>query len=265
MSSGRPRVMSRLPPMTIRGKFAVLAPALAWALLLGACGEDRPERAVTVEPQDETGSESADGSAEKIEEPGDAAGKRLTKKQIQAALLRVQDMPSGWAKEPNEPEDEEDDGKIEPARCQEVLDALDEGFEEEPAGEGEVTFSNGGAFGTLFNHSISTFEDEVDEDAAQKIADAFGSCPEFTEVDAEGTKSTYTVAPMSFANLGDQTLAFTLKADSDGFEVSLNMAMVMTGHNVSTFFSGGLTGSSGSELEKLARKGVRRLEMVASS
>jgi hypothetical protein len=31
-----------------------------------------------------------------------------------------------------------------------------------------------------------------------------------------------------------------------------------------TFFSGGLTGASGSELEKLGRKGMKRLEPVTS-
>jgi hypothetical protein len=250
---------------TMRRRSGAVLLTLVLSASLAACGEDRPERAVTVEPQDDAAGDSGDAEADTGEdEPGNAAGDRLSQAQVDAALLRVQDMPSGWTKEKNEPEDESDD-KIEPARCQEVLDALDEGFDEDPAHEGEVNFSNGGPFGTMFNHSISTFEDEVDSDATQKIADAFGSCPEFSSTDAEGTRTTFTVSPMSFANLGDQTLAFVLNADSDGFEISLNMAMVITGHNVSTFFSGGLTGASGSDLEKLARKGMKRLEVAASS
>ena len=260
---GRARDVSTLAAMTTRGKSILFVPAFALSLMLGACGEDRPERAVTVEPQDGDSQETNDGSAGEGDEPADTAGEPLTQKQINAALLRVQDMPSGWAKEKNEPDDDSDD-KIQPARCQEVMETLDKGTDDKPLHEGEVTFSNGGAFGTTFSESLSTFKDEIDDDAAQKIADAFGSCPEFTSIDSEGSKSKISLSPMSFANLGDQTLAFALTVNSEGFEIKLNLAMVVVGHNLATFFSGGLTGASGSELEKLARKGLERLESVTS-
>jgi len=39
--------------------------------------------------------------------------------------------------------------------------------------------------------------------------------------------------------------------------------MVFVGHNLSTFFSGGISGADGGELEKLARSGIRRLESAS--
>ena len=176
---------------------------------------------------------------------------------------RVQDMPSGWTKQKDELDDDSED-TIEPQRCQEVIDALDEGFEAEPVHEAESTFNKGGPFGTTSAHSILSYENEIDADTAQEIADAFGSCPEFSSTDSEGTRSKFTVSPMSFDNLGDQTLAFAMTVDSEGFEVTLNIAMVFVGHNLSTFFSGGLTGADGGELEKLARLGMKRLESASS-
>lgn len=249
--------------MNIRGTSILFVPAFAVALLLGGCSEERPERAVTVEPRDD----DAQSSGVDVESGDDASdgelGEPLTREQIDAALLRVQDLPSGWSKQKNEPDDESED-TIEPRRCQEVIEALDEGFEAEPAHEGETTFNKGGPFGTTFVHSIATYEEQIDPDAAQEIADAFGSCPEFTSTDAEGTKSDISVSPMSFDNLGDQTLAFAMTVNSEGFEVSLNIAMVFKGHNISTFFSGGITGADGAELEKLARSGMKRLESASS-
>lgn len=246
------------------------AASLLTAVLLattGACSDDRPERAITVEPEDNgtPSSSTGSGSDEETEAvaPDAGAAEPLTEKQINDALLRVQDMPTGWSKQKNEPDDESE-ATIKPARCQEVLETLD-GPEAEPVVKGEATFNNGGPFGTTFVHSISSYEDEIDPDVAQKIADAFGSCPEFTPTDAEGTESTFTVSPMSFANLGDQTLAFAMTASSEGFEFTFNIAMVTVGHNAATFMTAGIAGVSGGELETLARTGMERLDSATRS
>ncbi|MCH1868772.1 hypothetical protein [Nocardioides sp. CFH 31398] len=230
---------------------------------LGACGEDRPERASTVESSD--GVENEQGRAddgEQAEAPADPAGEQLTEEQIQAALLTIEDLPSGWTKEASEEDDESED-TIDPARCQEVLDALDEGTGD-PAVDGEADFSKGGPFGTFLNVTLSTYDEEVDEDAVQNISDAFTECPEFTTTDAAGEVSDVTVSPVSFANLGDQTLAVRMEFASSEFTIQVNVAYVVIGHNVLAFLLGGVAGSDAAELEDLAGQAVDKLESTTS-
>lgn len=240
------------------------------AVGLSSCGDDRPDRAITVDPSHAgenngpLGQNSEDETGDAADEPPEAAGAQLTDAQAKAAVLTIQDMPSGWSQQPNDDDDSDDEGSTyEPAECQEVIDALDED-DEDPVAEAEVTFNNGGPFGTTFNETVSSYAEEGDAEAAQKVADAFSKCPKFTETAKDGTVSTYTVSPMSFPNLGDQTLAFAMTVESEGFTVNLNAVWIGIGHNAIALFNGGVTGASGADLEQFAHKAIARLEDAAS-
>lgn len=222
------------------------------------CGGDRPERAVTVDPKDPATSSLEGSDAEEVEAPTSSSEERLTKAQIDAALLTVNDLPSGWAESPEEADDDSED-TIEPARCQDVMDALDDDSGD-AAAEGEANFNKGGAFGTIMSETISSYAEEVDADVVQEIADAFAECPSFTSTDAEGEVTEVTVSPMSFANLGDQTLAVAMSFESSLFTVTVNVAYVVIGHNVLALINGGVGGADGAELEKLAKLAVSKLE-----
>ncbi|GAB6984822.1 hypothetical protein [Nocardioides pyridinolyticus] len=234
------------------GVFAVLAGAVA------GCGEDRPDRAVTVDPKGSASSGTDASGEEEAAVPQSSAGDQLTEAQIDAALLTVGDLPSGWTKSPEEADDDSED-TIEPARCQEVIDALDDSSSD-AATEGEANFNRGGAFGTIMSETISSYADEVDADVVQHIADAFSDCPTFTSTDADGEVSKVTVSPMSFANLGDQTLAVAMSFESSMFTVQVNVAYVVIGHNVLALINGGVGGADGAELEKFAKLAVSKLE-----
>lgn len=238
----------------------VALPALLAALMCTAfgCGDDRPERAVTVDPKDSAITSQEGSEVEEDEAPTSSAEAQLTKAQIDAALLTASDLPSGWAESPAEA-DEDSEDTIEPTRCQDVIAALDVDSDD-AAAEGEANFNKGGAFGTIMSETISSYADEVDADVVQKIADAFSECPSFTSTDADGEVSQVTVSPMSFANLGDQTLAVAMSFESSMFTVSVNVAYVVIGHNVLALIHGGVGGSDGAELEKLAKLAVSKLE-----
>jgi len=246
----------------------LLAVALVALLTVGtvACSDDRPDRAVTVDPShdvDSGGPLGQNSSGDDAEAPADAAGAQLNDAQVKQALLTIKNMPSGYSQQPNDDSDDDSGSTYEPSRCQDVIDSLDED-DTDPVAEAEVTFNNDGAFGTNVNETVSSYADEADNQNVQKVADAFSDCPRFTETAKDGTVSKYTISPMSFPNLGDQTLAFAMTYESEGFTVNINVAWIVMGHNAITILNGGITGASGTDLEQLARKAVARLEDAAS-
>lgn len=245
---------------SIRRLIGIVAMA-ALPLTAAGCGDDRPDRAVTVDPQGTSAAENAP-DAEIVEAPEAPAGQQLNKAQINKALLTVADLPGGWTASPADDDDDSED-TVSPPKCQDVLDALD-GTSTDAAAEGEANFNKGGPFGTILSQTISSYADEVDAGRVQKIADAFSDCPTFNSTDADGEVSKVTVSPMSFANLGDQTLAFAMTLESAGFAVSVNVAYVVIGHNVVSMVNGGLAGADGAQLQKLAKQAITKLEKTAS-
>jgi hypothetical protein len=229
----------------------------------GACG-GRDDRAVTINEGDGTSSQTNDKPA--VEAPDDPAGDELTQKQVNATLLTVEDLPSGWTLgEPSEDDaDDSDDDEISPAKCAEVVEAM--GADEEDAvAEGERDFNKGGPFGTVMGVSISSYENEVDSDKLTEIAAVFGECSSFNGADKEGVVTEYKVAPLSLANLGDKSLALTMTVKSEGFTIPINIYLVVIGHNVMTFYNGGVTGADGADLESIGRLAVKRLEETVKS
>lgn len=221
----------------------------------GACG-GRDDRAVTISEGDDNGAD-ARGKAE-VEAPADPVGEELTQQEVDAALLTVADLPSGWTLgEPSE--EDSDDDKISPAKCGELVDSMS-ADEKDAVAEGERNFNKGGPFGTILGASISSYEDEVDSDKLTEIADVFGECSSFKGTDREGAVTEYSVAPLSLANIGDKSLALTMTAKSDGFSIPINLYLVVIGHNVLTFYNGGVAGADGADLETFGKLAIKRLE-----
>jgi hypothetical protein len=232
------------------------------SLAAAGCGGDRPERAITVDPQRSSATDNSTQEAEVVEAPEDPTGDQLSKAQIGKALLTVSDLPAGWTATPAEEEEESED-TVSPPKCKDVLEALDE-TSTDAAAEGEANFNKGGPFGTVLSQTISSYSEPVDSSRIQEIADAFSDCPSFNSTDTDGEVSKVTVSPMSFGNLGDQTLAFAMTLESSAFTVSVNVAYVVIGHNVVAMVNGGLAGADGAQLEKLAKQAITKLEKTAS-
>lgn len=247
---------------SIRRLIGVAAVLTALTGTAAGCGSDRQERAVTVEPKGTSGDSGNADDAGGADVPGDAAGDQLSRAQIRSALLSVSDLPAGWALTPDEEDDESEDS-VSPAKCEDVLDALDDDSTD-AAAEAEANFNKGGAFGTILSESISSYDDVVDANVVQDIADAFSECPTFTSTDSDGEVSKVTVSPMSFANLGDQTLAVAMTLESSMFTVSVNVAYVVVGHNVVAMVQGGIAGADGAQLEKLTKQAIMKLEKTVA-
>jgi hypothetical protein len=230
-----------------------------------ACGadreerEEREERAITL---DTTDGPSADSTA--TDQPvalESGAGAKLTHDQATAALLTVEELPSGYSLDTSKDEDDSDD-KIAPARCQELFDRLEDAHKQDPVAKAQAKFTTGSVFGTVLDQSIGSYDDEISEDFLVTLAQTLSHCPDVTSTDKDGVETTFTMAPMSMANLGDQTLALRMTAEREGFTFHLSVAMVVIGHNLVTLGGGGLTGMDGAQLEQIGKKAINKLESV---
>lgn len=191
----------------------------------------------------------------------------LTSKQIKKALLKIEDMPSGYAKDPeligNDDDDEITAGS---KKCKELMGALSASDKEEkPFGEGEVGFKESD-FGPFVGESVSSFKGSRIKDGMRKIRDAFESCTMFETKDKDGAKTKFTVAPMSFPKLGDDTLAVKLsgKEPSFGMTFDFNLVAVRVDQNVVMMLNLGIGRALGGEkFEKLTRLAVERIDQAA--
>ena len=244
--------------MTTRSR--VSAVVLAGALVTGVGGcsaEQRPERADTITAP----SAAAPSTTAAVENA--AADTILTVEQAQAALLTVQDLPTGWTTDPTAAEDDETDpdDDIEPAECAAVFEAMEEG--NEPAAKADGSYTAGG-FGPLLQQTVTSFEEDT-SDRIQTVTDALNQCSTFTSTTADGVATTLTSSPLSFPNLGDRSLAVRLTGSSDDIEATFDVVYIAVGKNSITLLGGGLTPLPGAELEAVARKAVERLNAAAAA
>lgn len=224
------------------------AVAVSLLVLIAACGGEEQDvaddRARTLDPP---------ASAEAPAKPEGDGDKLLSESELQAALLTVQDLPTGYTVDTSLNEDDEDEPGDE---CAARFEALDEG-EVEPAAEADIGYEGG--FGIVLEQGLSNFEDEDDItaqfDSFSKLA---ADCPKFTSTDADGAETQFTVGALSFPKLGDDTLAFALTVETPDVRGRINIAIVQLGRNVMYVSQGGLTADA-AVLEQAARKGLERL------
>lgn len=235
--------------------------ALAVAVtFLAGCG-DAPERAQTV------GSQSPASPARETTKAAPkpkGAGDKLDATQVKAALLAVGDMPTGWAAAKSEP-DEEDTSTVEPASCQKLFDQMDSAKQDVKAKhKAKVSFEQGGMLGVQFEEEVSSFDEDGQGDKIEAVAKVLTQCSKMTMVDGSD-RTPMTMTGLSFPNLGDQTLAFRATAKSEGIEVVVDVVFVAVGHNIVSFSAAGLQPMPGTDLEKVAHAGMRKVAAAAKS
>lgn len=233
------------------------------ALALAGCGgEDRPERAGTVEESSGGASESSQTSesSDSSEVDVDAVGRTLEDKEAEAALPDVSSLPTGWGIDTETSDDDEFEGKVKPAKCEALMDGLSESWDEEPAGEAEKSYT-AGQMGPFMEVGIKSYGKEYPEDVFGKFLKAFESCPEFTTVE-DGESTTFKVSSMSFPNLAEETVAIRMAAESEGIPIGADLVAIRAGHNVVSLTHSSLGGDSDSAavLEETATKVVQNLE-----
>jgi hypothetical protein len=233
----------------------VLTIAAVVVLAAGCGGDDPPERADTVE-----GASPSATEGDEAPEPEDGAGEALNAEQAEAALLTVEDLPTGWSVDASEVTDSED--TTDPPECAALFESLSEAAD--PLVEAEANFRAGGV-GPFLLHSVTSHEFDL-TDHLGKMADALDQCPEFSMTDAEGVPTTeINTAPLSFPNLGERTLAVRIQGSTPDLDVAFDVVWIAIGQNGITLIAGGVLPMQGSELEDLATRAVQKLEAAADS
>lgn len=135
---------------------------------------------------------------------------------LRQALLTIEDLPTGWTTAA----EEEGATEEEPAPC---------GIEptEEETTSVEEHFQKGELEDQLMV-SVSAFDNAGDAEAAlQEFRTQLQNCREWEDTDDEGTHFAWALSPLSFPNLGEETVAFRVSADitgnEEGFEITASM------------------------------------------
>lgn len=187
---------------------ALIASLATLALVLSGCGEDEDERARTVGAP---ASDASDAEAEDSEESQSAS----RDVDLEAALLTLDDMPTGWTTDTVEATGNDSDSA--------TLCGAELIEEVEPAGEVSADFS-AGDLGPLLNHSILEYEDDEAARVLTDFADALAGCEEWTEETDEGPM-TLRPTPLSFPSLGDETVAVRIDAANELVDMTMDMVV----------------------------------------
>lgn len=194
----------------------------------------------------------------------------LTRADLVAALLRVDDLPTGYTLQPSTdtPPDENDTGGqgagTEP--CSDVFNQLRGG---EPAlssiaaATAEVEFSKGDDGPFLQQGLLSSDNRAGLRSAVEAFHQLPAVCGEFTQNDEQGS-FTMRLTPAQFPTLGDDTVA--VKLDATGRSELSNVALggylvlIRVGATICILIHFGIPGVDVAETEKVARAAVARLE-----
>jgi hypothetical protein len=88
--------------------------------------------------------------------------------------------------------------------------------------------------GSQFEMEVTSAARGDQGERVQVVADAITECSNFT-TSADGRTAKVSMAPLSFPNLGDQTLAVRMNLKVDGLEAVSDLVVVAVGHNVVSF------------------------------
>jgi hypothetical protein len=240
---------------TARTMTAVTAALVVAVAGCGGGDDGSQERARTV-------TTATTAPPEEVEGGGDET---LTEAQLQAALLTVTDLPTGYTAAADDGvDDDADDG--EPvgtdADCSARFEALGESEGTETA-SADVDFEGG--FGVVLEQSLESYEDEdVLTKRFDDVVDVLSECPSFTTTDDAGATIELTISSLSFPKLGDDTVALAVAGTSGDFDIRLNIALVRLGRNVMNVAQGGLTADA-AVLEEVARTGLSKLAAAGKS
>jgi hypothetical protein len=190
----------------------------------------------------------------------------LTSKQIKDALIKLEDLPSGYTEDRELISDDSEDDKLTAGskKCESLNSTLNADESVKPFGEGEVGFKES-EFGPFVGESVSSFKGSRVEDGMGKLKDAFKTCKKFETTAKDGTKTKFSVSQMSFPSLGDDTIAVKMTASEPTFGMSFDLSLVAVriDQNVVMMLNFGIGKAlGGQKFEKLTRLAVERIDQA---
>jgi hypothetical protein len=214
----------------------LLAVLLAMVAVLSACGDD----------EEKTGSSS--GSGTKAEE---AAAPR-TEAELEALLLTQADVPTGLTLQPDAEEEEEEAASGEGCLEQDVDAVIP------PAAKATAEFGSADQFKSV-SHEIRSYKDDDAEKSMEEGRKQLEACRTFEQTDEEGTlKGSF--EDLDFPDLGDDTVAVTIKATVGEIAVTGDFVVVRKGNETTTIGNLVIAGTVDHAVTRsLAEKAVAKL------
>ena len=176
----------------------------AGGLLLG-CSDDGGNADTVDEPDDATtttDATAADNSEDSDE--GDEAASDPGAGSMDEVVITLEDLPAGWTTGAADDDESDDDfcGVAAPTDLAEPVEEAESSFQQSD-------------FGPFLSSVAGRFEsDEVAAQLLEDFSTGFEACNGYTEVDENGTETTYSIEPLSFPDLGDDTFSVRLAAST---------------------------------------------------
>lgn len=211
------------------------------ALVCAGCGgDDGDGQARTVEASTTTTTEPSEDSTTTSAAPA----------ALDAVVLQLTDMPTGWSVAPPDEDDDDSD---------DFCDGADPFNEIEPKEDAESNFQQS-EFGPFASSGASIYEDDDQAgEVLDLLADMANDCQSFTQVEDDGTETEYTITPLSFPDLGDDTFAFRMSATTFLGPLTLDGVAVRDGDLVVTIVHGGIGAVDSALTESLMRDMLDRV------
>ena len=216
-------------------------------VVITACGgNETPERAGSAAPKGATSNYSP-----------------LSKVELKSVLLSIDDMPTGFAVDPDPSDDEDDDDFTsgDPG-CKALVESSED--DKNKVADKDASFTQGD-FGPFVSESVSIVKKGTASDGFADARDGLGKCKSYVAGKGDDAAK-FKVGAMSFPNLGDETLAYQLSGEASGFPFTGHIVAVRLGDNI-VFLSGVAIGTSAldpSTFEKIARAAVKKVEAETS-
>ncbi len=173
-----------------------------------------------------------------------------SEEEMKAALLGIEDLPTGWTVDRDDHKNDEDSGK-----GFDICNKFNAKEIAKPHESADITFSGKSFPPTMMSEIVVDYDSEED---ARKIVtvlrEALGACTEFT-MDMNGTPTKFTVEPMSLSEMGETRGAGHLEAEG----VSVDIAYIQD-NDIMVIVMNVTTGSIGGADEKVIRKAVEKAD-----
>ena len=214
-------------------RFVVAILNIAILAAVAACSAPDTDRARTL-PDQPAATATSNAAPDKID--------------LNATLLTLKDMPTGFTPDTSSPTGDDDSG------C-EPLDKADAG---EQSGV-EASFTKGD-FGPFIEQSLAQLPIDRAQRSMDQLATVLDKCRTITDVNEDGTKIRFRLSGLSFPRIGDDTFAFRMKADSNGFTMNADVVAIRRGGVLTLIVHLGLGAIDSALTEKIARKALTKID-----
>jgi hypothetical protein len=181
----------------------------------------------------------------------------LTERQLQARLLTLGDLPSGFVKSRDASDDDTGDVHAGSPACERIVG----GDGDDATAQAEAFYENSDRVLMLQESLFSDAADSVQRDFAA-MRRALDRCRRITIAEA-GFRASMTLRRESFADLGDETLAYAVRGRLIAAGITLptsgHLVGVRVGNAGAVLFTFGLGRRTGRDVQAVTRRAVGRL------